>query len=118
LFLQEQIKDIIIIKAQCGAAAPCRRAATVRQLPTRGEWWEADDCVELTERVQLQWHCEDVDETHPRIHILAMPLQLTRSVCSTQSAASHHSTRVGNCLTVASLWHGVAAAYLAFMGIK
>jgi len=40
LFLQEQIKDIIIIKAQCGAAPPCRRAATVRQLLLCGTAWQ------------------------------------------------------------------------------
>jgi hypothetical protein len=50
------------MKALYGAASPCRRAATVRQLPTRGEWWEAAVCVEHTESMQLQWHCEGVDE--------------------------------------------------------
>jgi len=40
------------------------------------------------------------------------------SVCSTQTAASHHSPRVGNCLTVAAQRHGEAAPYRAFMGIK
>jgi hypothetical protein len=42
------------MKARYGAAEPCPGAATVRQLPTQGEWWEAADCVELTECVQLQ----------------------------------------------------------------
>jgi hypothetical protein len=41
------------MKALCGAASPCHGPATVRQLPTRGEWWEAADCVEHTERVLL-----------------------------------------------------------------
>ena len=50
------------MKALCGAASPCRGATTVRQLQTRGEWWEGAVCVEHTERVQLQWHCEGVDE--------------------------------------------------------
>jgi len=38
-------------KVLCGAASQCRRATTVRQLQTRGEWWEAAGCVEHTERV-------------------------------------------------------------------
>jgi hypothetical protein len=42
----------------------------------------------------------------------------SRSVCSTQPAASHHSPRVSNCLTVVAQRHGVAAQHLAFMGIK
>jgi hypothetical protein len=42
----------------------------------------------------------------------------TRSVCSTQPTASHHSSRVCNCLTVAALQHGMAALHRAFMGIK
>jgi hypothetical protein len=42
------------MKALCGAASQCRGATTVRQLQTRGEWWEAAGCVEHTERVQLQ----------------------------------------------------------------
>jgi len=42
----------------------------------------------------------------------------TRSVCSTQPAASHHSPRVCNCLTVAAQRHGEAAPHRAFMGIK
>ena len=50
------------MKALCGAASQCRGATTVRQLQTRGELWEAAGCVEHTERVQLQWHCEGVDE--------------------------------------------------------
>jgi len=50
------------MKALCGAASPCRGATTVRQLQTRGEWWEAAGCVDHTERVQLQWHCEGVDQ--------------------------------------------------------
>ncbi len=45
-----------------GAASLCSRAATVRQLPTLGEWWEAADCVDRTERMQLQQLCEGVDE--------------------------------------------------------
>jgi len=40
------------MKALYGAASPCIGAATVRQLQTRGEWWEAAGCVEHTERVQ------------------------------------------------------------------
>ena len=35
----------------------------------------------------------------------------TRSVRSTQPAASHHSPRVGNCLTVAHPRHGVATPH-------
>jgi hypothetical protein len=50
------------MKALYCAASPCSRAATVRQLQTRVEWWEATGCVEHTERMQLQWHCEGVDE--------------------------------------------------------
>ena len=42
----------------------------------------------------------------------------TRSVSSTQPAASHHSPRVGNCLTVVALRHGEAAQHRVFMGIK
>ena len=42
----------------------------------------------------------------------------TRSVSSTQPAASHHLPRVGNCLTVAAPRHGAAAPHRAVMGIK
>ena len=42
----------------------------------------------------------------------------TRSVCSTQPAASHHSPRVCNCLTVADQRHSEATPHRAFMGIK
>jgi hypothetical protein len=42
----------------------------------------------------------------------------TRSVCSTQPAASHHSPRVCNCLTVVAPRHGEAAPHRAFMGIN
>ena len=51
-------RRLMPMTARCGAAAPCRGAATVRQLPTRGKWWEAAGCVELTERVQLQPHAK------------------------------------------------------------
>ena len=30
----------------------------VRQLQTRGEWWEAAGCVEHTDRVQLHLHAK------------------------------------------------------------
>ena len=160
---------------------PCRGAETVRQLPTRGKWWEAAGCVELTERVQLQPHaklvaiqteaCPAVCSTQPandlhtllcvihtvsRFHSVAMETQVqlsglprvfvhalafsstpshanaaefsstpsqchcscTRSVCSTQPAASHHSPSVCNCLTVVAPRHGAAAPHRAVMGIK
>jgi hypothetical protein len=42
----------------------------------------------------------------------------TRSVCSTQPAASHNSPRVCNCLTVVAPRHCEAAPHRAFMGIK
>ena len=42
----------------------------------------------------------------------------TRSVSSTQPAASHHSPRVSNCLTVAAQRHGAAAPHRVVMGIK
>ena len=42
----------------------------------------------------------------------------TRSVSSTQPAASHHAPRVSNCLTVAAPRHGAAAPQRAVMGIK
>ena len=42
----------------------------------------------------------------------------TRSVSSTQPAASHHLPRVGNCLTVATQRHNAAAPHRAVMGIK
>ena len=41
-----------------------------------------------------------------------------RSVSSTQPAASHHWTRVYNCLTVAGPRHGAVAPHRTFMGIK
>jgi len=42
----------------------------------------------------------------------------TRSVSSTQPAASHNSPSVCNCLTVADQRHSEAAPHRAFMGIK
>ena len=50
--------------------------------------------------------------------VLTMPLQVHTSVSSTQTAASHHSTRVCNCLTVAAPRHSEAVPHRAFMGIK
>jgi hypothetical protein len=70
------------LKALYCAASLCRGAGTVRQLLTRGEWWEAADCVDLTERVQLQPHaklvsiqtkaCPAVRSTQPAnvLHVL------------------------------------------------
>jgi hypothetical protein len=50
--------------------------------------------------------------------IFACQCSCTRSVCSTQTAASHHSPRVCNCLTVVAPRHCEAAPHRAFMGIK
>jgi hypothetical protein len=164
------------MKGRCSAAAPCRCAATVRQLQTQDEWWEAAGCVDHTERVQLQLHAKlvaiqteappAVQSTQPAdaLHVIcvihtvsrfhcasldaramarnvcldqagcvdctagrasvwiatsfACHCSCTRSVRSTQPAASHHSSCVCNCLTVAAQRHGVAALHWAFMGIK
>ena len=59
-------RRLMPMTARYGAAAPCRGAATVRQLLTRGEWWEAAGCVELTERVQLQLHARVWTKTQGR----------------------------------------------------
>ena len=67
--------------ARCGAAAPCRGAATVRQLLTRGKWWEAAGCVELTERVQLQPHAK----------LVAIQTEACPAVRSTQPANALHT---------------------------
>ena len=69
------------MKARCGAVAPCRGAATVRQLPTRGKWWEAAGCVELTERVQLQPHAK----------LVAIQTEACPAVRSTQPANALHA---------------------------
>ena len=45
---------------RCCLAVP--RSNDCQTVATRGELWEAAGCVEHTERVQLQWHCEGVDE--------------------------------------------------------
>jgi hypothetical protein len=68
------------MKALYGAASLCHREAT-RQLPTRGEWWEAAGCVELTERVQLQWHAK----------IVAIQTEARPAVQSTQPADALHA---------------------------
>ena len=52
-------RRLMPVPARCGAAAPCRGAATVRRSPhtrrVRGECcWEEAVCVERTELVQLQ----------------------------------------------------------------
>ena len=56
------------MKARCCAATPCRGAATVRQLPTRGEWWEAAVCVELTDVCTCSGivRTPPTDTAHPR----------------------------------------------------
>jgi hypothetical protein len=73
-------RRLMPMTARCGAAAPCRGAATVRQLPTRGKWWEAAGCVELTERVQLQPHAK----------LVAIQTEACPAVRSTQPANALH----------------------------
>ena len=68
------------MKALCGAASQCSGATTVRQLQTRGEWWEAAGCVEHTERVQLHWHAK----------IVAIQTEARAAVQSTQPADALH----------------------------
>ena len=86
----------------------------------------AADCVDRTEQV-LSNVCRElagcVERTvgHASIWIatsFACGCSCTRSVSSTQPAASHHLPRVGNCLTVAAPRHGAAAPHRAVMGIK
>ena len=74
-------RRLMPMTARCGAAAPCRGAATVRQLLTRGEWWEAAGCVELTERVQLHLHAK----------IVAIQTEARPAVQSTQPADALHA---------------------------
>ena len=69
------------MKTLCCAASPCRRATTVRQLPTRGEWWEGAVCVEHTDRVQLHWHAK----------IVAIQTEARPAVQSTQPADALHT---------------------------
>ena len=61
-------------------------------------------CVERTAGHALVW----IDTS------FACGCSCTRSVRSTQSAASHHSPRVSNCLTVPAPRHSEAAQYRAF----
>jgi hypothetical protein len=68
------------MKALYCAASPCRGATTVRQLPTRDEWWEAAGCVEHTEHMQLHWHAK----------IVAIQTEARPAVQSTQPADALH----------------------------
>ena len=52
----------------------------VRQLQTRGEWWEAAGCVEHTERVQLHLH----------VKLVAIQTEARPAVQSTQPADALH----------------------------
>ena len=66
---------------RCCLAVPRSRDCQTSQLPTRGEWWEAAGCVELTERVQLQWHAK----------IVAIQTKARPAVQSTQPADALHT---------------------------
>ncbi len=80
------------MKTRCGPATPCRGVATVRQLPTRGEWWEAAGCVERTERVQLHLHAKLVaiqTEARPAVQS-TQPADALHAICAIHTVSRVH----------------------------